>query len=258
VAEGQRRGGAIALAVRCIFLALAATFALFPVCAEGGPPYVTDDPEPVEYQHWEFYLATQHEVTHDGASGTAPHLEINYGAVPNLQLHVIAPLAYASSSGEPARYGFGDVELGAKFRFVQESASVPMVGTFPLVELPAGSAAKGLGSGHLHGLIPLWLQKSFGPWMTYGGGGYWINPGEGNRNFWYLGWLIQVKLADHFALGGELFYTTPDRVDSERNIRFNIGTVLDLSDHHHLLFSAGRSIAGDSLFQGYFAYQLTL
>jgi hypothetical protein len=25
----------------------------------GGPPFVIDDPEPVEFRHWEVYLASQ-------------------------------------------------------------------------------------------------------------------------------------------------------------------------------------------------------
>jgi len=29
-----------------------------PVKVFAGPPYITDDPEPVEYQHWEVYLAS--------------------------------------------------------------------------------------------------------------------------------------------------------------------------------------------------------
>jgi hypothetical protein len=239
-------------------LGLAAALGLTPCLANAGPPYTTDDPEPVEYLHWEFYLATQHEVTRDGATGTAPHVEINYGAIPNLQLHVIAPLSYARPSGGSTRYGPGDIELGAKFRFIQEDGWIPMVGTFPLLELPASSAAKGLGSGHVHGLIPLWIQKSLGPWTTYGGGGYWINPGQGNRSFWYVGYLVQVKLSDLITLGSEIFYTTPDRTDADGNLRFNLGLVLDFGDHHHLLLSMGRSIAGDSLLQGYFAYQLTM
>jgi hypothetical protein len=51
---------------------------------------------------------------------------------------------------------------------------------------------------------------------------------------------------------------TPDQVGGDANLRFNLGFVLDLTEHHHLLFSAGRSVVGDSLFQGYAAYQLTL
>jgi hypothetical protein len=238
-------------------LAIAAACLLAPAVAGAGPPYVTDDPEPVGYLHWEFYLATQHELTRDGATGTAPHVEVNFGALPNLQLHLIAPLAYAHSSGGSTSYGPGDVELGAKLRFVEEDKWTPMVGTFPLVELPAGSEPRGLGAGHLRVFIPLWLQKSFGPWATYGGGGYWINPGAGNQNYWYVGWQAQRQLSKVATVGGEVFYTTADRVGGDGNLRFNFGLVLDLTDHHHLLLSAGRSIEGDTRFQGYFSYQLT-
>ena len=240
-----------------VALALAGTL-LSPTSLRAGPPYTTDDPEPVEYQHWEFYLATQHEVVRDGATGTLPHIEINYGAVPNLQLHVIAPLAYARPNGGEGSYGPGDIELGAKFRFVQESDHMPMVGTFPLLEIPVGSATKGLGSGHWHGLLPLWVQKSFGPWSSYGGGGYWFNPGMGNRSYGLLGWQLQRRLSELAALGAEIFYTSADHVGGSGNLRFNLGLVLDFSQHHHLLVSAGRSIAGETRLQGYFAYQLTL
>jgi hypothetical protein len=231
---------------------------LLPTPIHAGPPYITDDPEPVEYRHWEFYLATQHEIVRGGASGTLPHIEINYGVVPNLQLHVIAPLAYARPSDGGASYGPGDIELGAKFRFVQENDWVPMVGTFPLVEIPAGNQTKGLGSGHLHGLVPLWLQKSVGPWTSYGGGGYWFNPGSGNRSYGFVGWQLQRRLAELATLGAEIYYTTADRADGNGNLRFNVGLVLDLGQYHHLLVSAGRSIAGETRMQGYIAYQLTL
>jgi len=239
---------------------LTVTLASLLVSATGyaGPPYVTDDPEPVEYGHWEFYLSSQHLVTRTAASGTAPHFEVNYGALPGLQLHLIAPLAYAHSNGGRTFYGAGDLELGAKLRFIEESETRPMVGTFPQFEVPVGAAAKGLGTGHLHVLLPLWLQKSVGPWTTYGGVGYWLNPGGGNRNYWYGGWLLQRRVSDLAALGTELFYTTPDQTGGGANVRFNVGLMLDLTEHHHVLFSAGRGLVGESVFQGYAAYQLTL
>ena len=239
-------------------LMLGAVLVLSPTVTIAGPPYSTDDPEPVTYLHWEFYLATQSERTPSGSTGTVPHFEINYGAAPNLQLHLIAPLAYSCPSGGPTAYGPGDAELGAKLRFVEESESTPMVGTFPMIELPSGSEAQGLGTGYLRAFIPLWLQKSFGPWMTYGGGGYWVNPGAGNRDYWYVGWQVQRQMTKVAAVGGEVFYTTPDRVGGDGNLRFNVGVVLDFTDHHHILMSAGRSISGDTLFQSYLSYQLTL
>ena len=244
---------------RCGFaLTLATANILAPTPARAGPPYATDDPDPVELKHWEFYVATQHAVERDGASGTAPHVELNFGAAPNLQLHLIAPLAYARPTGGPTAFGPSDLELGAKFRFVQEGETVPMVGTFPLVELPTGSALHGLGSGAVRAFIPFWLQKSFGPWSTYGGGGYWLNRGAGNQDYWYVGWQAQRRLSELLALGGEVFYTTADRIGGDGNLRFNLGLVLDLTVHHHVLFSSGRSIVGGTVFQGYCAYQLTL
>jgi len=213
----------------------------------------------VEYRHWEFYLGTQDEITNDGATGTAPHVEINYGAAPNVQLHLIVPVGYSWPSGGPTMYGLGDVEVGAKFRFVQESEGkkIPMVGTFPLLELPVGNESKGLGAGHVRAFIPVWFQKSFGPWTSYGGGGYWLNPGAGNHNFWFVGWQVQRRFSHHVTLGTEVFHTTADSIHASSNQGFNVGLVLDLSEKQHVLFSAGRATAGHGEYQGYLAYQLT-
>jgi hypothetical protein len=68
--------------------------------AFAGPPYITDDPEPVEYQHWEVYFASIFAKQPDAWTSTAPHLEVNYGPIPNVQLHIIAPLTlYVPSKG---------------------------------------------------------------------------------------------------------------------------------------------------------------
>ena len=81
---------------------------LAPLSLHAGPPYITDDPEPVDYRHWEIYLASM--LSHDGAgwSGTLPHTEVNYGAAQNLQLHVIAPASFNHPDGETVSSGYGD------------------------------------------------------------------------------------------------------------------------------------------------------
>ncbi len=241
--------------------AIAATCALallLPAGAAAGPPYTTDDPEPVELRHWEVYLASQGTWTRgDVASGTLPHLEVNYGAAPDLQLHLIAPLAWSRAPGQPARFGYGDTELGAKYRFVHESESgwVPQVGTFPLVELPTGDAARGLGAGKAQVLVPLWLQKSFGPWTSYGGAGYWVNPGSGNRNWWFFGWQAQRKVGPA-ALGAEIWHATAREVGGQGETRVDLGAVVDFGELHHLLASAGTALERPAA-QWYLGYQLT-
>jgi hypothetical protein len=227
-----------------------------------GPPFVTDDPEPVEYQHWEVYFASQLARDAGGWSGTAPHLEVNYGVVPEVQLHLIAPFAFAAPNDKSSHFGYGDTELGLKFRFVDETPHVPQVGIFPLVELPTGDSASGLGGGETQVFLPLWLQKSWGAenrqWTTYGGGGYWINPGAGNRDWTLIGWLLQRQVADNLTIGTEAFHETARQAGGESDTAINAGGVLDISDTYHLLFSAGHTIMGPARFSAYLALQLTL
>jgi hypothetical protein len=240
------------LAIAVIALQLA------PARSLAGPPFQTDDPETVEHRHWELYLASAHEYDPDGWSGTAPHLEVNYGVAPNTQLHLIVPLAYSAPNGSRAAYGFGDLEVGMKLRLVQEGKYVPQIGVFPLVELPTGSEGRGLGAGSTRIFFPLWLQKSIGKWTAYGGGGFWFNPGRGKRHYGFFGLLVQRHVLDWLTVGAELFHTTPSDDASGDETRFNVGAIVDFNENHHLLVSAGRALQGPNLFQGYLAYQLTL
>ena len=223
-----------------------------------GPPYNTDDPEPVDYMHWEAYVASQYLNTREGSTGTEPHFEFNYGVVPNVQLHLITPLAFNDPAGETRQYGYGDTEVGVKYRFQQETRTKPMVGIFPLVELPTGAASNGLGSGRAQFFLPVWIQKDLGSgWTTYGGGGFWRNPGAGNRDYWFLGWQAQKQVTKQCAVGGELFHQTPNTVDGEARTAFNVGAVYDFDDGHHLMFSIGRDLHGPDTGSAYVAYQWT-
>ena len=226
--------------------------------AGAGPPFVTDDPEPVEYHNWEFYIASMHSEFGGDWSGTAPHIEFNYGAVPNLQLHLIAPMAYDAPPEGRGHYGFGDLELGAKYRFVQETNGWPQIGTFPLLELPAGSAHANLGNGHSQAFLPLWAQKSWGNWTLYGGSGYGLNSFSGRENWGFAGAVLQNQVFTNVLIGVEVYHQTEYETDFPNvGTAFNVGTVIDLSEHRHLLFSVGRSIDGPIGFQCYLAYQWT-
>lgn len=223
-----------------------------------GPPYFTDDPEPVEHRHWELYLASQTFHDRDGWTGTAPHFEVNYGVIPDVQLHLIVPLAYAVPAKGSSAYGVGDTELGIKYRFVQEGTWVPQIGTFPFLEVPTGASSRDLGNGSAQLFLPLWIQKSFGPWTTYGGSGFWVDLGNAERHWWYLGWQVQRRVLDGVAVGAEVFHETPKQTGDESDTHFDVGAVVDLTEAHHVLFSVGRGIWGPNLFQSYVAYQATL
>jgi hypothetical protein len=175
-----------------------------------------------------------------------------------LQLHLIAPLAYDSPPAGAAYYGLGDIELGAKYRFIQETNGWPQAGIFPLLEVPAGSARHNLGNGHAQAFLPLWVQKSWGSWTAYGGGGYGLNFVSGQGNWGFAGAVLQKQVLANVLIGVEVYHQTAYQTDfPNQGTAFNAGTVIDLSENHHLLFSAGRSLDGPIGFQCYVAWQYT-
>ncbi len=222
--------------------------------ARAGPPFLTDDPEPVAAGHWEVYAAAQWSWTHASASGTAPHVEVNLGAMPGLQLHAVVPLVLAWDDDRTLRYGVGDLEVGTKLRFAEEGTWSPQLGIFPIVTLPTGSADEGLGAGVPEGLLPVWLQKTFAPWTTYGGAGLRLSA-EGHAVV--LGWLLQRDFGTTLTLGLEAYATIP--LDgSPVRVQLDAGAIVNFSALHHLLLSAGPSLGTDDVAQAYLAYQLTI
>jgi hypothetical protein len=240
---------AISLAV-CLNLTLATrTFA--------GPPFLTDDPEPVEYQHWEAYLFGEGNHASGGYSINGPAVELNYGVLPDMQLHLVVPMTTVGGGGAPTRSGLGDTEFGIKYRFVHETNGWPQIGVFPMVELPTGDADRGLGNGRTWFRLPLLVQKSWGPWTTYGDGGAALNSAPGQRDYPFGGWLLQRDFGKHLTLGGEIFAQGRDTDNDKGFAALNFGVLYKFTDQFNLLFSAGHSIAGDQHTFWYFGLYWT-
>ncbi len=233
--------------------------------ASAGPPFRTDDPEPVEYQHMEYYTFTAGTHISGDIGGVAPGMEFNYGLIPNGQFHIVVPAAtFDSPVGGPTMFGPGDIELGFKYRFIEEDkdGTRPQAGIFPFLEVPTGDESKGLGAGHFRLYLPVWIQKSYGDWTTYGGGGYWLNQDDqfGDKNYWFFGWLLQRKITDKLTIGGEIFHQTASNISTVDSTGFNIGAIYDFDEHNHLLVSAGRGFQNASqtnLYSWYLAWQIT-
>jgi hypothetical protein len=235
-------------------LTLSALFALTAI-AHAGPPFQTDDPDPVDFHHFEMYAFELSDSTGKNAGGTVleiPAYEVNYGAAPGLQLHLILPPTVAFlPSGGAINYGIGDTELGFKYRLLKETPHSPEIGIFPFFEFPSGNADKGLGVGKTWYRLPLWLQKSWGPketqWTSYGGGGEAVVPQNGYKNYPFAGWLVQRQLNKKITLGAELFGHGAEgeaALSTRASTMLDLGGIYEFHDGFDLLFAAGRSIYG--------------
>ena len=70
---------------------------------------------------------------------------MNYGVLPDTQLHLIVPMTTVGGDGVPTVSGLGDTEFGIKYRFLHETNGWPQIGIFPMAELPTGDAESRVG-----------------------------------------------------------------------------------------------------------------
>jgi hypothetical protein len=207
-------------------------------CA-AGPPYVTDDPEPTDTGHWEDRVFVLGGHTPGDTQGQAG-FDINYGAAKDLQLTIFAPLDYDSAAGNRAEPG--DLQLSAKYRFLHQGDHdpIPDVSLFPAVSLP--TAGRAFDPGRVSLFLPIWVQKDFGPWSTFGGGGWDINPGPGHRDYALLGWAVTRKVTKRLNLGVEVYHQTAGAVGARPFTAVAPGAILQLTSHWAVMASAGPGV----------------
>ena len=230
------------------------------VCRAQGPPYQTDDPVPVDYGHYEFYVFGAADGTPVEMDTNGPAFEFNWGAAPRVQIHAILPWGevapsnnaiYAPAGTGPSAFGLTDAELGVKLALIKESKYVPQIGTFTMFELPTGNYDKGLGVGKVWYRMPLWLQKNFGKWLVDGGAGETVVPQKDYHDFPYGGFLVKRELSERLELGAEVFSHGGEGVATPQT---QASTMVDVGGYYHFkrnpneqfLFCYGHSIAGQT------------
>jgi hypothetical protein len=228
-----------------------------------GPPYRTDDPEPVALDRLEINTAFAGTSVRGDFFGALPTVDLNYGAMDDVQLHMNLAWSLDKSTGHRFGGGLGDTELGVKYRIIDEVNGdwTPMVSLYPSIDFPTANESRRLGAGNTRAFLPVWIQKSIGDWTSYGGGGYWINKGELNRNYWFAGWLIQNRLTEKMTIGAEIFAQSSPQLGVPGSKGFNLGGSIDLTDDDHLLFSVGKGLtnaATTNRVSFYLGYQLTI
>jgi hypothetical protein len=232
--------------------------------AQAGPPFQTDDPTPVDYGHYEFYVFGTVDGTPAELDPIGPALEFNWGAVPDVQLHAILPwggvmpsnkAVYAPGGTGPSNYGLSDMELGLKYGFIHQTPHRPQIGSFTMLELPTGNSDKGLGVGRVWYKLPLWAEKEIGPWSLVGGAGFVLIHQTGYRSYPYGGFLVKRELNERLELSIETFSHAREGFAAAQT---QASSLIDAGGYYHfkspglqLLFAYGHSIAGQTENYGY-------
>jgi hypothetical protein len=161
-----------------------------------------------------------------------------------LQFHALVPIVYDKLRGGAAHFGVGDIEVGLRYRFVDDDPQGwrPAVAVYPLVDFPTGRLSENLGTGRIHAFLPLWFSKTIGAWIPFGGGGYWINPGPANKNWTFAAVGVIRVLSPQWVVSAELFHATSTKTGTKEQTGFSIGAQHNFTENHHLLVTIGRGL----------------
>ena len=226
--------------------------------AQGGPPFITDDPGTPGNRQWEINLGLtgNHNPAH--ASYQLPSIDINYGWGDRIQLMYSTSLAAATDEFNTTRASLGESQFGVKWRYYEhhkageaktdENMSLSL-GTYPQVILnnPTSAVRRGIVETGPQYYLPIEATTKLGPINFNGEVGRWI----GNRNVpsrWGRGLIVGHEFNERLELYGEIY----DLQDANRigtaprqkalTVDFGGRQTLDRAGHLRLLFWGGRAI----------------
>jgi hypothetical protein len=213
---------------------------LMAVAALAGPPLETDDPDTPGNRNWEINFAS---TLKKRASlwEFKPVLDVNYGLGERVQLKLKPRVVVLDPPDEGARAGAGNIQLGVKWRFLDEDKHGFAMSVYPQVDFnpPGRSVERGLVDDGQDIFLPVELARTFGRTRLYAELGY--NWREQREDEWAFGIAAEHPLSDRFRLVGELRdIAQGDFGDHE--LFFNAGFKWKLHDNWTLLGSAGRTV----------------
>ncbi|MGA9526761.1 MAG: hypothetical protein WBS24_01465 [Terriglobales bacterium] len=234
-------GASIACALILVALSL-------PVTAQGGPPFITNDPGTPGDDAWEINVMTYTE-RHPGARiFNAPLLDLNYGVGSRIQLTYEVPYLVEGTDAGPTRTGLGKSVPGVKWRFYDSDVKKLAVSVFPQLEFnnPTSSLQRGLVANNTRFYLPVEVTKKVGPIEVNPEVGYIFASQRGAG--WFNGLVVLREINKRMELAGE-FYNSANTNGTNHWNTFDAGGRYILGEHYVLLFTAGRSLTGSSASQ---------
>jgi hypothetical protein len=226
--------------------------------AQGGPPFITDDPGTPGDKHWEINFGWTADHNPGNAYYETPDIDMNYGWGDRIQLKYELPMAVYTDPDNTTHAGLGESLLGVKWRPYeyhkagQEKSDDNMlfsIGTYPQASInnPTSAVRRGIVENGPQYYLPMEITAKVG-WVNFNGEvGHWF----GNKlipSRWGRGLIAGHEFNDRLELYAELYdLQDANRIDGipkQRELTADVGGRLsiDRSNNIRLLFMGGRAI----------------
>jgi hypothetical protein len=241
-----------------LLLLLASSIAAPLAWAQGGPPFITDDPGTPGNKHWEINFGWEADHNPANAYYETPDIDINYGWGDRIQLKYELPMAVYTDPNNTTRAGLGESLIGVKWRPYEhhkagkEPSDENMdfsIGTYPQASInnPTSAVRRGIVENGPQYYLPMEMTAKIGPIDFNGEVGHWF----GNRlipSRWGRGLIAGREFNDRFELYSEV-YDLQDanrigNVPKQRELTLDVGgrQSLNRSNKIRLLFMGGRAL----------------
>lgn len=219
--------------------------------AQGGPPFITNDPGTPGDGNWEINIMTYSERHPAARIFNAPILDLNYGVGSRIQLTYEVPYLVEGTDGGPTRSGLGKSLPGVKWRFYDSDKKNLAVSIFPQLEFnnPSASLQRGLVDYNTRFYLPVQVSKKIGPLQVNPEAGYIFASGKGSG--WFTGLVVLREVNKRMEFAGEL-YNSANTDGSNRWDTLDAGGRYSLGEHFIVLCMAGRSLSKASISQPQF------
>jgi hypothetical protein len=226
--------------------------------AQGGPPFITDDPGTPGNRQWEINLGVIANHNPGLAYYQVPNIDMNYGWGNRIQLMYSPSLAVATDENNTTRAGLGETQLGVKWRYYEhhrpgepksdENMNFSL-GTYPqaLINNPTSAVRRGIVENGPQYYLPAEFTAKLGPIDFNGEVGRWF----GNKlipSRWGRGLIAGHEFNARTEIYSEI-YDLQDAnrigmVPKQRELTLDVGgrQTLDRAGHLRLLFMGGRGI----------------
>ena len=242
----------LVLALGLVASSIAPLWALSPAAA--GPPFAVDDPKTVESGKGTLLFRYNLVRDQDQNTDSLPEVMLNLGLPAKLELAIDCAFLRPESSAGPDA-GMSDLNVGLKWRFLEQDGAIPAIALDYTLSLPTGGP--GLSADtvvHSPYLTLGWDLDDH--WQVFGDIGANVSSSGPERPQFFAGLAIGYQATKSWLIGADFLGNT--RVSNTRRSDLSIGlaTQLDLSDSWTLMARVGRSISGTQALNAFVGIQL--
>jgi hypothetical protein len=229
---------------------------------QGGPPLLTDDPDPPGNNHWEINVAATLQASTGYQLYEVPHIDLNYGLGDSLQLKWETGLAAGGGSLGTLQFGWEDSLFGIKWRILDGGEHGLTVGTYPQLgtRLLSSDNETLAGGPSTYALLPVEVKYGMGEFAVDAEVGALLAVGENSG--WMYGICAGYNITKAIELLTEFHGTTGNPIFFPPGLVFQVGTHTSFNDIIALIASVGTTVvvpAGTSnTFLLFLGTQLTL